>query len=259
MEHPSPRWGFLFRLPGVYLLELDGAQGLARPNHGHCRCWGLTEGALPLFWRGCTILLPRNCLSIHLSSQKSDGLLDTLHRAEATKLSWPLPEAHDDAHCGIEGGGSSASYRGLRARRDELLNEAAQLLAQRATEKIDIVISGARAADRSAPLAVIGHTLLGLQNLTDSIARAIHSGPTARGPLPVDVLSKSELRLTAVHVGLFRATAVGRTTPDLFGESLLVVLSGARRVGKTTIMSASCAPELCRSTIDLFWQNSRHS
>jgi len=100
--------------------------------------------------------------------------------------------------------------------RDELV----ELVRHRRNEQITFALGGAQFADNSASLGTLGVFLIRLQKLYSSIAQAISTGPTRRGPIAVDIRAATELRLADVYPSSFGMQMFVPSGFDLVGNSI---------------------------------------
>jgi hypothetical protein len=101
-----------------------------------------------------------------------------------------------------------------------LREELVELVRYRRNEQITFALGGSNFADNSASLGNLGVFLIRLQKLYSSIAQAIRTGPTLRGPIAVDIRAATELRLADVYPSSFGMQMFVPSGFDLMGNSI---------------------------------------
>lgn len=101
-----------------------------------------------------------------------------------------------------------------------LRSELASILRHRVHEKVELVLSGPYFAYHSARLTDLGVLFSRFQKLYSSIAQAITSGPTLRGPISATVRHKTDLRLHATFASSFGMELYVPSSFDLLGSNL---------------------------------------
>jgi hypothetical protein len=112
------------------------------------------------------------------------------------------------------------SGEGLRSMEGALRGELAEVLQYRQAERISIALDGPNFAGHSAKLSDLGVIFTRFQKLFSSVAQSIKTGPTNRGPIPLEILSGTSLRLQASFPSSFGMDIIVPTEFDLLGESL---------------------------------------
>lgn len=112
------------------------------------------------------------------------------------------------------------SCNSLLQMQEALRQEFSVLIRHRTNEKIDLALDGNRFIGHSASLGHLGFFFLRLQKLYSSIAQAIRTGPTLRGPIAEEIRSATDLRLSATYPSSFGMTLYVPTSFDLMGNSI---------------------------------------
>ncbi|WP_346297085.1 hypothetical protein LRC39_09555 [Rhodopseudomonas sp. P1] len=100
-----------------------------------------------------------------------------------------------------------------------LEEERIQLVQFRTRERLEVALSGSSFRDHTASVGELGFFLIRLQKLFTSIAQAITTGPTRRGPFSQEVVSSTALRFADVFPSSFGMEIFVRPRFDVFGES----------------------------------------
>ena len=103
-----------------------------------------------------------------------------------------------------------------------LQNELAEATRYRINEGINISLSGQLVEDHSASILSLSVILNRIQRLYSSIAQAITSGPTIRGPLSGAVVNATDLRLANIYPSSFGMTLYVPSEHNMFGSSISV-------------------------------------
>lgn len=101
-----------------------------------------------------------------------------------------------------------------------LRNELVKLVRFRVNEQVAIALEGSKFAEHSASLGYLGYFLIRIQKLYSSIAQAIKTGPTLRGPIGSDISLATELRLANVYPSSFGMKMFVPSSFDLMGNSV---------------------------------------
>jgi hypothetical protein len=101
-----------------------------------------------------------------------------------------------------------------------LQSELVELVRYRNHETVKFALQGAEFADSSASLRYIGTFILRLQKLYTSLAQAITTGPTQRGPVPQIIQSATNLRLATVFSSSFGMEMFVPSDFDMLGHSV---------------------------------------
>ncbi len=117
---------------------------------------------------------------------------------------------------------ASIAADNLKFMQRRLLSERALILQTRRNELLDVVFSGIGFADSSAKLSEIGAFLFRFQRFFESVAQAVITGPTPRGPLSDAVHQKSTLRLASTFDSSFGMRIFIASNYDMFGRSTAV-------------------------------------
>jgi len=105
--------------------------------------------------------------------------------------------------------------------RRRLLEEAeASILIHRVAEPVKIILDGPEFSGHSANLGDLGTVLVRLQRAFSSVAQAITTGPTLRGPIAREITQGTQLRLAATFPSSFGMQVYVPTARDLYGHSL---------------------------------------
>lgn len=116
--------------------------------------------------------------------------------------------------------GIALSGESLRSIEAALRLELVDVLRHRQAEKVSIVLDGPSFAQHSAKLADLGVIFTRLQKLFSSVAQAITTGPTTRGPIRADVMAHTAMRLQAIYASSFGMNIAVPSNYNLLGESL---------------------------------------
>ena len=116
---------------------------------------------------------------------------------------------------GIELSGDS-----LRSMETALRLDLVNVLRHRQAEHIFISLEGRNFHKNSANLLDLGVILTRTQKLFSSVAQAITTGPTTRGPIRSDIVASTAMRLQATYASSFGMNIAVRSGYDLLGESL---------------------------------------
>ncbi|NBB41602.1 hypothetical protein [Sphingobium yanoikuyae] len=112
------------------------------------------------------------------------------------------------------------SGESLRSMELALRRELAEVLRHRQAEHVSIALDGPSFANHSAKLSDLGVIFTRVQKLFSSVAQAITTGPTNRGPIPAEIMSNTALRLQTTFASSFGMDIAVPSAYDLLGESL---------------------------------------
>lgn len=90
----------------------------------------------------------------------------------------------------------------------------------RISKQVAFSLAGSAFADNSASLGNLGVFFIRLQKLYSSIAQAIRTGPTLRGPIAAEIRAATELRLADVYASSFGMKMYVPAGFDLMGNSI---------------------------------------
>ncbi len=110
----------------------------------------------------------------------------------------------------------------LREMQQRLLTERAEILQHRAHEHLEVVFSGETFRDSTARIEQFGSFLFRFQRFFQSIAQAVTSGPTPRGPISELVRELSAFRMESTFASSFGINLYIPSRHDLFGRSTAV-------------------------------------
>lgn len=116
--------------------------------------------------------------------------------------------------------GIALSGKSLRSMEAALRLELVEVLRHRQAEHISIVLDGPNFAGHSAKLADLGVIFTRMQKLFSSVAQAMTTGPTTRGPIRSDIMAHTAMRLQATYASSFGMNVAVPSNYDLLGESL---------------------------------------
>jgi hypothetical protein len=108
----------------------------------------------------------------------------------------------------------------LQAMQQSLRSELVEVLRFRASEQVTIALDGPSFIHHSAKFSDLGVIFTRFQRLYSSVAQAISTGPTSRGPIKADIVSGTSLRLRATHASSFGMQVVIASNFDLLGNSM---------------------------------------
>jgi hypothetical protein len=94
------------------------------------------------------------------------------------------------------------------------------LLRNRSTEQVTFCLEGKEFGNHSASMGYLGVFFIRLQKLYTSIAQAIQTGPTRRGPIAAELRQATELRLADVFPSSFGMKTFVESDFNLFGQSV---------------------------------------
>ncbi|MBE9606116.1 hypothetical protein IAI18_14715 [Acetobacteraceae bacterium H6797] len=114
----------------------------------------------------------------------------------------------------------SLAKAGLNARREFVYSEMSALLRHRINEPITIKLDGVDYYNHSAKIGDLGFFLIRLQKLFSSIAQAIQTGPTLRGPIASSIREATEIRIADVFPSSFGMDLYVPVKSDLMGRSI---------------------------------------
>lgn len=103
---------------------------------------------------------------------------------------------------------------------ESLQSELVTVLRHRENERLDIILNGQNYEQHLARFSDLGVLFSRFQRLYTSIAQAITSGPTLRGPISSVVRSATDLRLKATFASSFGMEVYVPSSYDLLGKSL---------------------------------------
>lgn len=112
------------------------------------------------------------------------------------------------------------SGESLRSMETALRLELVEVLRHRQAEHISIVLDGPNFVEHSAKLLDLGVIFTRAQKLFSSVAQAITTGPTTRGPIRSDIVAETAMRLQATYASSFGMNIAIQSNYDLLGESL---------------------------------------
>jgi len=112
------------------------------------------------------------------------------------------------------------STRSLSAMNEQLLQELVGVLRYRKNERLEIVLDGDNFSNHSAKFSDLGVLFSRFQRLYTSVAQAVTSGPTLRGPISSAVRMATDLRLNATFASSFGMEVYVPSDYDLLGESI---------------------------------------
>lgn len=112
------------------------------------------------------------------------------------------------------------SCKSLLELQGRLKGELISLVQHRDHETVKVALSGRAFLDHSASLAHLGTFLIRLQKLYSSVAQAITSGPTLRGPIAQAIRSATDLKLAAVYPSSFGMELRVPSQFDILGNSV---------------------------------------
>lgn len=112
------------------------------------------------------------------------------------------------------------SGKSLRSMELALTKELAETLQHRQAELFSIALDGPSFVHHSAKISELGFILTSLQKLFSSIAQSVTTGPTSRGPIPIDIRSRTSLTLRSTYQSSFGMEIIVPASFDLFGASL---------------------------------------
>lgn len=112
------------------------------------------------------------------------------------------------------------SGHSLRSMEISLRHELAEVLRHRRSERISISLDGPNYKNHSAKLSDLGVIFTRMQKLFSSVAQAISTGPTSRGPIPSDIVSNTSMSLHSTYASSFGMEIAVPVQYDLLGESL---------------------------------------
>ncbi|MEN3177544.1 hypothetical protein ABDK75_16385 [Gluconobacter sp. OJA] len=116
--------------------------------------------------------------------------------------------------------GIALSGEGLRSMEAELRRELIEVLRHRQAEHVSIVLDGPNFVEHSAKFSDLGPIFTRMQKLFSSIAQAITTGPTNRGPIRSDIMAHTAMRLQATYASSFGMNVAVASNYDVLGESL---------------------------------------
>jgi hypothetical protein len=116
--------------------------------------------------------------------------------------------------------GIALSGDSLRSMEGALRLELVEVLRHRQAEQISIVLDGPNFVEHSAKLSDLGVIFTRMQKLFSSVAQAITTGPTTRGPIRSDIMAHTAMRLQATYASSFGMNVAVPSNYDLLGESL---------------------------------------
>lgn len=99
-------------------------------------------------------------------------------------------------------------------------HELVDLVRYRVNEQVAFALEGSKFAAHTASLGYLGVFLMRIQKLYSSIAQAIKTGPTLRGPIASDISIATELRLADVYPSSFGMKMFVPSNFDLMGNSI---------------------------------------
>ncbi|UPY36150.1 hypothetical protein [Sediminicoccus sp. KRV36] len=115
--------------------------------------------------------------------------------------------------------GIALSGISLRSMETALRQELVEVLRHRRSEHVAITLDGPNFAQHSAKLLDLGVILTRFQKLFSSIAQAITTGPTSRGPIRSDIMNLTSMRLQSTYDSSFGMNIFVQSNYDLLGES----------------------------------------
>lgn len=112
------------------------------------------------------------------------------------------------------------SGESLRSMEFALRQELVEVLRHRHAEHLSLVLDGPNYSQHSAKLADLGLIFTRMQKLFSSIAQAISTGPTTRGPIRTEIMAKTAMQLHATYASSFGMKIAVLSEYDLLGDSL---------------------------------------
>jgi hypothetical protein len=112
------------------------------------------------------------------------------------------------------------SGNGLRSMEIALRKELSDILRHRQAEQLSVALDGPSFINHSANLSDLGFIFTRVQKLFSSVAQAITTGPTSRGPIPSSIMANTSLRLQGTYPSSFGLDIAVPASYDLLGESL---------------------------------------
>lgn len=116
--------------------------------------------------------------------------------------------------------GIALSGESLRSMEAALRLELVEVLRHRQAEHISIVLDGPNFVEHSAKLSDLGVIFTRMQKMFSSVAQAITTGPTTRGPIRSDIMAHTAMRLQATYASSFGMNVAVPSNYDLLGESI---------------------------------------
>lgn len=129
-----------------------------------------------------------------------------------------------------------------------LERERSQLASHRVREHLCVALKGHEFADNTASIGQLGFFLVRLQKLYSSIAQAITTGPTQRGPISRDISRMTNLRFAETYASSFGMDLFVEQKFDIFGES---VATAALQTMFNLLNSTSKENEISRLSAEL--------
>jgi hypothetical protein len=111
------------------------------------------------------------------------------------------------------------SLQSLTTIQDKLERERIELVSHRQRERLNIALNGEEYTDHTASIGVLGVFLIRLQKLYSSIAQALTTGPTLRGPVSQEITTATTLKFADVFPSSFGMEIYIKPRFDIFGES----------------------------------------
>lgn len=140
------------------------------------------------------------------------------------------------------------SLRSLSKMQIALESERSLLASHRVCEHVSVALKGQEFADNTASIGQLGYFLIRLQKLYSSIAQAITSGPTQRGPISRDISRMTNLRFADTYASSFGMDLFVDQKFDIFGES---VATAALQTMFNLLNSTSKEKEISRLSAEL--------
>lgn len=141
-------------------------------------------------------------------------------RRRLSELDAALADQQTLARANPNSFGIALSGDSLRSMEAALRLELVEVLRHRQAEQISIVLDGPSFAHHSAKLSDLGFIFTRMQKLFSSVAQAITTGPTTRGPIRSDIMAHTSMRLQATYASSFGMSIAVPSSYDLLGESL---------------------------------------
>lgn len=116
--------------------------------------------------------------------------------------------------------GIALSGLSLRSMETALRQELVEVLRHRQSEHVAITLDGPNFARHSAKLLDLGVILTRFQKLFSSIAQAITTGPTSRGPIQTEIMALTSMRLQSTYESSFGMNIFVNSNYNLLGESI---------------------------------------
>lgn len=113
----------------------------------------------------------------------------------------------------------SLSRLALEQKRKQISSELAAVMRHRLNEPVTVRLEGQEFGNHSANISILGLFLLRLQKLYTSVAQAIQTGPTLRGPIAGLIKNATELRLAHTFPSSFGMELYVPSKLDLMGKS----------------------------------------